>query len=1209
MKNFNRSLLIILIASMLSGFISAAALADDTCAFMTSADDVPPNIVILLDNGAAMEEIIWHPSYDNGISYTPNVTSQVDVVANGPLTGNGFFNENGYSIVRRDLDNSGVTKYYLVDIPDSLLIANYRFKLVANGDGLSPTWTINGRTITLPAYPANSTVNGVIDKATNFRYSTNYLNWIFFGGYDLVGGPADGSDLPRQTRFYSAKQALMSVGKMVANRAQLSIYNFTSNASGASNVQPLGMVALEPLASLPENNSLQSNYINNINNMGTVTYSPLAEGLARVGGYYGSSSTHIVGYYCQKNFIIVVSPGKSSEDQAAASQSSPSNLSDFDNDNGPGGIGEGSIQEDDNTYSIPVNQNGSTYLDDVAYYLYSNDIVDYRAGFQNIRTYTVGFMGDHISNLFLINTSNNGNGNLNLYDTTQEEYGKYHFEAQDPGELAETILAAVNDIISQTSSFAAPVVPVTRTTSGNRIYMAFFTPNQNNFWEGNVTKFALSQDNTIVDANGEPATYANGALIPEAVPYWQTKDWRDPTKANYIHNSDRNIYTYFGQSKDLTDSTNAFTAANSQLDELVLGKPAHSVADLIQYVRGADVLDEDRDADTAEDRLIMTGDVLHSEPLVVQYRYRDNSSKTMVFFGANDGMLHAVLDEIDPDVRVDDDETTYGTEAWAYIPPDQLPRLRQMLESSEHQYYVDASPKLYFKDINGDGLIETDEDVNGDGVVDESDKDQLILICGQKKGASSYFALDVTDPSAPKYLWRISRSNCETGILELTSLYPYNGGTFRNGDLLRIWDGGGGWGPDIAAGVDGFFDGRYLRLDHGAVSFAPGQWIGNLTTATYQAYLTGGTSTPFIWGQIASVKTVAPDVIIPELGQSWSEPQFGVVKISDSDTVGTPVFFIGGGYSSDNSSGKAILAINVITGAPVRRFTGVAGMQFSLPSSVALVDGNDNGFVDKVYVGDLGGRIWRLGKFSDAASGPFAFPECDENVMNWQAQLLFVADPASAAKFYYAPSVTLEKGYDLIFAGTGDREDPCNPSSADRFYCIKDSHGSSTVYESELVDLTSPSAPKPDLDNATGDADLDGTVDQGWLFRLSTGEKVLAENTVLYKTAYFTTFTPNSDPCVPGGIGKIYALNYKTSSYVLDFDNNGTKEPSLVIGGGIPSKVVPVLTDSGAKLLISVGSTNPDSSSESFAAGVVSVNPLMPNINFFYLWWREIIKH
>ena len=101
----------------------------------------------------------------------------------------------------------------------------------------------------------------------------------------------------------------MTIAKLAANKASFSIYNFTSNSSGASNVQPLGMVVNTPLATDPINNTLNSSYVNNVNNMGTVTYSPLAEGLASIGGYFGSPSSHVVGYYCQKNFAIVVTPG------------------------------------------------------------------------------------------------------------------------------------------------------------------------------------------------------------------------------------------------------------------------------------------------------------------------------------------------------------------------------------------------------------------------------------------------------------------------------------------------------------------------------------------------------------------------------------------------------------------------------------------------------------------------------------------------------------------------------------------------------------------------------------------------------------------------------------------------------------------------------------------------------------------------------------
>ena len=1060
--------------------------ADDTCVFTTTANDIPPNIVILLDNGASMEEIAWHPSYDNSTNYTP--TGCTDVVQNAP-DGTGFCRDKGYAI------RISGGKHYLVEIPDSLVVADHQYQRMADGDGKSPVWTILGRTVTLPAVPAKSAVDNVIDNAVNFRYSKNYLNWIFNGSYT-----GNGSDLPAKTRFYFAKKALMTVAKLVANRAKLSIYHFTSNSNGASNVQPLGLVVSTPLADDPADNTLDSNYVNNVNNMGTVTYSPLAEGLASIGGYYDSPSSHVVENYCEKNFALVVSPGLSSEDQSPAAGSLPSSFSDYDSDQS--GIGEGNIKKDASTYSIPVNRNGSTYLDDVAYYLFTHDVVNYRPGFQNMGTYTVGFMGDLANNLFLINTSNNGNGKKNLYDSSDKHYGKYHFVAEDPDQLAPAILAAVMDIISQTNSFTAPVVPVTRTTSGNRIYMAFFKPDETSFWEGNLTKFALSPDLEIIDKNNAPATWPNGAIRDETEPYWQTKDWATYGKSNYIHNGSRNTCTFLGGTdKYLLHSDNAFADSNSKLTTTVLGNPSHTTAQIINYVRGADTFDEDEDGDTSENRAIITGDILHSEPLVFRYNYPDGSSRTFVFFAANDGMLHAVYDE---SVASDGALVHYGTEAWAFIPPDLLPRLKDMIETIDHQYFLDSSPKAYFKDNNKDGLIDTG--------------DQVVLVCGERKGGKSYFALDITDPDSPKFMWRIDASST---------------------------------GP------------------------------------------------------------VAPDVVIPELGQSWSEPQFGLVKTSADDTTGSAVFFIGGGFSSDNSSGKAILAINVFSGTAVKIFKhggSVIGMNYAIPSSVAVVDFNDNGFVDKVYVGDLGGQLWRLGKFTTSESVSLSFPDCDENIMNWEAQVLFVSDAAYSRKFFYPPALTLEKGYDLLFIGTGDRENACATASSDRIYCIRDKQLSAAYNETDLVDMTSAPTIQPSLDNISADVDGNGRLDQGWLLRLETGEKVLNENLVFYKTVYVTTFIPNNDPCVPGGYGKAYALNYKTTALALDFNKDGIKDTSATIGGGIPSKVVPVITDTLTKMLISVGSANPDANSGSLAAGVVRIDPLMPSNNFYYRWWRELLN-
>jgi type IV pilus assembly protein PilY1 len=1074
----NRSVLVgMIIFALMCQSAVIRAYADDTCTFMTTANDIPPNIVILLDNGASMEEVVWHSGYDNSVDYTPNPATKTDIVQNS--TGNGFYRPKGYSI-----KVSG-NKYYLVEIPDNLKVADQVYSRIADSGGGSPVWTINGRTIALPGVPSAIVDGaGVKDNATNFRYSKNYLNWLFYStGVGSYAGT--GSDLPNQTRFYFAKKALMTIAKMAANQAQLSIYNFTANASGASNVQPLGMVVNTPLAALPENNTLNSSYVNNINNMGTVTYSPLAEGLASVGGYYSSASSHVAGYYCQKNFTLVVSPGLSSEDQSPAAGSTPSSFSDYDKDNS--GIGEGKIKQDGTVSTIPVNQNGSSYLDDVAYYLYNNDIVGYQPGFQNVSTYTVGFMGGQIENLFLINASNNGNGNTNLYDTGGKDYGKYHYVAQNPDELAAKLLDAVNDIISQTNSFTAPVVPVTRTTSGDKIYMAFFKPGKSNFWEGNVTKFGLNANLEIVDKDGNPATYPNGAMREDANPYWQTKDWATPGKGNYILNSARSIYTYLGNS-----SLTAFDSTNITLAHLaVLTIPTKDL--IIKYIRGADVFDENKNGNTTENRAVITGDVLHSEPLIFNYGDYGLSYGTYMFFGSNDGMLHAVKD-------------TDGKEAWAFIPPDILPKLKYMIYGTGHQIYVDSSPKIYFNDINKNRVVDSGE--------------QIILVCGERKGGSSYFALDITNPLLPTYLWRIDNVN---------NTVP------------------------------------------------------------------------------------SPNPIIATLGQSWSEPQFGLVKTSASDTVGTPVFFIGAGYSSNNTSGKAILAINTLTGQVLKTFTDSA--MNSIASNVLAIDENDNGFIDKVYVGDLGGRMWRLGKFTNSSNVALVFPQADENINNWAAYNIFVAASTSApslpstpptppSQFYYPPSLTLENGYDLLFFGTGDRENACSVAicfdCVDRFYSLKDKHGSTTYNESSLVDITT--------STSLTDTSLDSASINGWYMKLAAGEKALAENTVYYKTVYFTTFTPTIDPCVPGGDGRVYAMQYKSGGSVLDFNKDGIKDRSVVVGGGIPSKPVMVVTDTlnPAKMLVSVGSANPDDNSSSFNAGVIGINPLSPEVNFLYRWWREL---
>ena len=929
---------------------------------------------------------------------------------------------------------------------------------------------------------------------------------------------------------------------------------------------------------LNDDGSLDSAFVNNINNLSTVNHSPLAEGLATIGGYFDSPSSGVVDSYCQRNFVLVVSPGMSSEDLAPAAGSEPPSFSDYDDD-GLDSSDPVTLIIDDVSVIIPQNVNGSTWLDDVAHYMATNDMVGYQPGAQYVNTYTVGFMGSEGNKRFLINTSNNGNDNTNLYDSSDPEYGKYHFEAASPELLAQSIIDALTAILENSNTFAAPVVPITRTTSGNRIYLSFFTPSgTSNFWEGNVVKFGLGSALQIEDKNGLSATYANGALKEDAEAYWQTVDWADSTKDNYMDNTGRNIYTYLGTDEVIGADGNAFNSTNitaamlalptDPIDPTAPEDPVY-MEEIINYVRGADVFDEDGDEVVTENRKLITGSVLHSEPLVYQYLHStgtipvnsvvadpsvsaagkivwgteggsatvtslsstelvyenlqmpfaegellfvsgssttakvDQDSEvvdvalypTMVFYGANDGMLHAVRD-------VD------GIEAWGFIPPNQLARLKLLVEGTGHQYYVDSSPKMYLHDVYGNGFI------------DIADGDKVILVSGERKGSSGYFALDVTDPEVPKFLWRI------------------NSGT----DLS----------PDTAA------------------------------------------------------------YTITQLGESWSEPHFGKVKTSDTDAdTGTPVMIIGGGYS-DTNAGSAILIIDVLTGEPIKIFDGTnsAGMDYSIPSEVRVLDTDRNGFIDKLYVGDTGGQLWRIGSFEET------FHAADENIAGWQAQMIFTAGCNESdctdnfdnnnnglinelRTFYYPPTVVLRENYDLVFIGSGDRENPCHWDTQDEMYSIQDDHSllppDTAWTRNDLTDITDPTVA------------LDPTK-KGWLLRLNSGEKVLSSGTVFAGTLYFTTFTPNDDPCLPGGLASLYAVDYRDGSAVLNLDKDTEEvlERSIVIGGGIPSKTVIVISDGGQEMLISVGSVNPDENSPSLGAGIVQPDVLPEGGNLNIIRWREV---
>lgn len=130
----------------------------------------------------------------------------------------------------------------------------------------------------------------------------------------------------------------------------------------------------------------------------------------------------------------------------------------------------------------------------------------------------------------------------------------------------------------------------------------------------------------------------------------------------------------------------------------------------------------------------------------------------VVVVGANDAMLHGfdagVADTGKP--AAPDGQFPYtagtGSELWAFIPPDLLPRLKDGLD--RHIYGVDGSTMV--KDIW--------VDLNGDGTK-QSNEFKTLAIITERGGGVRWTALDITDPTAPAFLWTFPETCTEDSKL------------------------------------------------------------------------------------------------------------------------------------------------------------------------------------------------------------------------------------------------------------------------------------------------------------------------------------------------------------------------------------------------------------------------------------------------------------
>jgi type IV pilus assembly protein PilY1 len=339
-----------------------------------------------------------------------------------------------------------------------------------------------------------------------------------------------------------------------------------------------------------------------------------------------------------------------------------------------------------------------------------------------------------------------------------------------------------------------------------------------------------------------------------------------------------------------------------------------------------------------------------------------------------------------------------------------------------------------------------------------------------------------------------------------------------------------------------------------------------------------------------------------ELGQSWSEATVAKIKLSGSDRT---VLIFGGGYDTNQDTpkpatadkqGRAIYMVDAETGArlwwaanaadqPTSNLP-LAQMTYSIPSNVRVIDMNGDGYADRLYVGDMGGQVWRfdIDNVENTGAGNLA--------TGGVIATLAGSGVAGARRFYYAPSVSLVSdeylGHFLSIAiGSGHRENPLGTGIEDRFYMIRDINvqgpardkGGAAVYtavrENQLLDVTTELAPELDVLNASA----------GWMIDLAGGEKVLAPSLTADSKIFFTTYTPGAGgalSCSASGAtgkAKLYTVavgsggprlyaDQDPGSPDYDEDNPGGSQGDPTCGhrcegtsGPIPPEPVLVFTD------------------------------------------------
>ncbi|MCW8994694.1 MAG: PilC/PilY family type IV pilus protein, partial [Psychromonas sp.] len=390
-------------------------------------------------------------------------------------------------------------------------------------------------------------------------------------------------------------------------------------------------------------------------------------------------------------------------------------------------------------------------------------------GAQHITTYTIGFGQSAVDDAGIL-----------LTETAQRGGGQY-YPATNATALQKAFQATILDILNSSSSLSSPAIAnnnFDRTRSLDSVYYSMFMPSNKSVWQGNIKKLTMNASGILEDRLGAAAINADGNIKDNASTYWGgVQDGNAVSEGGVAAMlgdlSERKILSDLnGNVLQAPVSGNLKTYYGVATDgELAaeLGIAETDLSDSLNWLQGLDVDDQNLDGQVTDYRSDIFADPLHSKPLAITY-IEDNKQVVRLLVGTNAGFLHMFTDHGDT-----------VSENWAFIPAELLSygiSLRDSADSSVHQYGMDLSPvaiKIYQS-----GSLQ-----------------KIIAIIGMRRGGNSYYALDITNPDAPEFLWKINSGTSGFEELAQTWSMPSVGSfAYKTGDTETVNPGlvfGGGY--------------------------------------------------------------------------------------------------------------------------------------------------------------------------------------------------------------------------------------------------------------------------------------------------------------------------------------------------------------------------------------------------------------------------------